>query len=276
MNSKKEKITGKIGVFDSGFGGLSVMKEIVKVLPEYDYVYFGDSARAPYGSRSQEVIYEFTKQGVEFLFESGAELVILACNSASSEALRKLQQEYLPPNHPNKKVLGVIIPAAEEAVLKTKNKHIAVLATEATVSSGAFKREIKKLSKNSKVTEVPAPLLVPLVEAGEDKSESTKMLVKKYVTQALQGGADTLVLGCTHYGILESQIKQVAKDAGLVSEGKIVAHSLKKYLDRHSEIVSKLSKYKTTLFFTSDRSDKFDLFGSRFFGKKIKSKTIHL
>ncbi len=266
---------GKIGIFDSGFGGLSILKEIVKKLPQYDYIYLGDTARAPYGNRSQEIIYEFTKEGIDFLFKNGAGLIILACNTASSEALQKIQQEYLPKKYPDKKVLGVVIPGAEEAVIKTKNKKVAILGTEATVASGAFKREIKKLDNKIKVTEIAAPLLVPLVEAGEDKSKSAEMLIKQYVTLATKSGADTLVLGCTHYGILETQIKKVVNSVCVISEGKVVASKLEEYLKRHNDIEAKLSKNSIQEFFTSDRSDKFDRLGSRFFGKQIISKTVH-
>lgn len=265
-----------IGIFDSGFGGLSILKEIVKVLPQYNYVYLGDTARAPYGSRSQEIIYEFTCEGIEFLFKNDCDLVILACNTASSEALRKIQQEFLPKKYPGKKVLGVIIPGAEEAVLKTKNKKIGVLATEATVSSGAFKREIQKLDNKIKVYEVPAPMLVPLIEAGEDKSESAKILVEQYVKEVAACGIDTLILGCTHYGILESVIKKTAKEVGVLSEGKIVARKLKEYLRRHDDVEKKLSKKKDIKFYTTDSKEKFDRLGSRFFGKKIISKKVDL
>ncbi|MDB5204886.1 MAG: Glutamate racemase [Candidatus Taylorbacteria bacterium] len=266
----------RIGIFDSGFGGLSILKEIVRVLPEYSYIYLGDTARAPYGNRSQEIIYEFTKEGIEFLFRNGCDLVILACNTASSEALRKIQQEFLPKKYPYKKVLGVIIPGAEEAVLKTKNKKIGVLATEATVSSGAFKREIQKLNKSIKVFEVAAPMLVPLVEAGEDKSESAKILIRQYVIDVCRHSIDTLVLGCTHYGILESEIKKTSKGITILSEGKIVAKKLKEYLERHDEIKKKLTKKKSIQFYTTDSKDKFDRLGSRFFGEKISSKKVDL
>ncbi len=276
MNSKKEKKVGKIGVFDSGFGGLSILKAIVKKLPEYNYVYLGDTARAPYGNRSQEMILEFTLQGIDFLFSQGAELVILACNTASSEALRIIQQEHLLKTYPTKKVLGVVIPGAEEAVAKTRNKKVAVIATEATISSGAFKREIKKLDKTMHVYEVPAPLLVPLIEAGEDKSESAQILTKQYVTKALKSGVDTLILGCTHYEILEPYIKSIAKNACVISEGKVVATKLQSYLSRHKEIETKLSKNKKQEFFTTDSKEKFDRLGKRFFGQKIISKKIHL
>ncbi|MES2409359.1 MAG: glutamate racemase [Patescibacteria group bacterium] len=265
-----------IGIFDSGFGGLSILKEIVKVLPVCDYVYLGDTARAPYGSRSQEIIYEFTCEGIEFLFQNRCDLVILACNTASSEALRKIQQEFLPKKYPGKKVLGVIIPGAEEAVLKTKNKKIGVLATEATAASGAFKREIQKLDKQIKVYEVPAPMLVPLVEAGEDKSKSTKILVKQYVDEVCSHGIDTLILGCTHYGILEGVIKKFTKGVSVLSEGKIVAKKLKAYLGKHSEIEQRLIKKKNITFYTTDSKEKFDRLGSRFFGTKINSKKIDL
>lgn len=265
-----------IGVFDSGFGGLSILKEIVKTLPKYNYVYLGDTARTPYGNRSQEIIYEFTKEGIEFLFQNGCDLVILACNTASSEALRKIQQEFLPKKYPNKKVIGVIIPGAEEAVTKTKNKKIGVLATPATVSSGAFKREIQKLDNKIKVYEIPAPMLVPLVEAGEDKSESAKILIKKYVDEVCSFGIDTLILGCTHYGILESEIKKCAKGVTVLSEGKIVEKKLKEYFTRHSEIEKKLSKKQNIKFYTTDSKENFDILGGRFFGKKINSKRIDL
>lgn len=273
----------RIGIFDSGFGGLSILKEITKMLPQYDYIYLGDTARAPYGNRSQEVIYEFTREGVGFLFQNGCDLVILACNTASSEALRKIQQEFLPEKYPNlptdqsaKKVLGVLIPGAEEAVSRTKNKKIGVLATDATVSSGAFKREIQKLDKHIKVYEVGAPMLVPLVEAGEDKSEGAKILIKKYADKVCSHDIDTLILGCTHYGILENQIKKYTKGVNVLSEGKIVAKKLKEYLARHTEIDSKLSKKKNIKFYTTDSKDKFDVLGGRFFGTKINSKKIDL
>jgi glutamate racemase len=272
-----------IGIFDSGFGGLSILKEIVKVLPQYNYIYLGDTARAPYGSRSQEIIYEFTCEGIEFLFQNGCDLVILACNTASSEALRKIQQEFLskkypnlPPGQASKKVLGVIIPGAEIATLKTQNKKIGVLATEATVSSGAFKREIQKLDSKIKVYEVPAPMLVPLIEAGEDKSESAKMLVEQYVKEVCSHGIDTLILGCTHYGILESQIKKYTKGVNVLSEGKIVARKLKEYLVKHDEVEKNLSKKKNIKFYTTDSEEKFNILGGRFFGAKINSKKVDL
>lgn len=272
MSSKK----GKIGIFDSGFGGLSILKEIIKLLPQYDYVYLGDTARAPYGSRSQEVIYKFTQEGVDFLFKNGAELVILACNTASSEALRKIQQEYLPQNFPHKKVLGVVIPGAEEASSITQNKHVAILGTEATVSSNAFLREIQKLDPEISVTQVAAPLLVPLIEAGEEESESAKLLIKQYVEKALLDKADTLVLGCTHYGLIEGTIKHCANTATVISEGSVVAKKLQDYFKRHRNLEETLSKGGIIEFYTTDSSEKFDILGTRFFGSDLKSKKISL
>ncbi len=267
---------GKIGVFDSGFGGLSILKDIVGVLPQYDYVYLGDTARTPYGSRSQEVILEFTKQGVDFLFEHGAEIIILACNTASSEALRKIQQEYLPEKYPDKKVLGVIIPTAEEAVLETKNKKIGILATEATVRSCAFEREIKKINGQIEVFQIPAPLLVPIVEAGNIQTEATYLIVRDYVKNILAHDVDTIILGCTHYGILESVIKKYSGEAKIISEAPIIAKKLKEYLLRHSEIEGKLVKNNVVKFFTTDTKEKFDTLGSRFFGKDIFSNVVNI
>ena len=190
-----------IGFFDSGFGGLHVLRGITARLPEYDYIYLGDSARAPYGPRSSDEVYSFTKQGVEFLFAHGAEIVVLACNTASSEALRKIQQGYQKEGS-NKKVLGVLIPFAEAAAAHTKNKRVGVMATEGTVRSNAFPREITKVDSAIQVFQQSCPMLVPLVEAGQQDSEQADELIRTYVTPLLEKNIDTLVLGCTHYGMM--------------------------------------------------------------------------
>lgn len=269
--------TGSIGVFDSGFGGLTILKEIVKKLPDYQYVYLGDTARTPYGTRSQEVIYEFTRQAVDFLFRQGSEIIILACNSASSEALRKIQREYIPKKYPGKKVLGVLIPGAEAAVQKTKNKKIGVIATEGTVHSNAFAKEIYKLNPEIKVFQKAAPLLVPIVEAGEQKLPATKMVIKQYVKSLKEKGIDTLILGCTHYGILEKALQQeMGPEVHVLSEGKVVARKLKDYLERHPEIENKLKKNPQTRFFSTDVTEKFTTLGSKFFGKTIKAARARL
>lgn len=266
-----------IGVFDSGFGGLSVLRHIVRVLPEYDYVYLGDTARMPYGARSQEVIYEFTQQAVDFLFQNNCELIILACNTASSEALRKIQQEYLPKYYPKKRVLGVIIPAAEEAIEVTGNNKIGVMATESAVASGAFERELKKLNPLAQVFQQGCPLLVPIVESGEQNSEITDVMLRKYITPLMKKNIDTLILGCTHYGILESKIKNITgQNIRVISEGKIVAKKMKQYLQRHSEIERILSKKRRITFYTTDITNRFKDLGSKFFGKKIAPIKAHL
>ncbi len=267
---------GKIGVFDSGFGGLTVLKEFKKILPQYDYVYLGDNARAPYGSRSHQTIFEYTKEGVEFLFQNGAEIIVLACNSASAEALRKIQQEFLPEKYPDRRVLGVIIPTAEEATLETERGKVAILATEATVHSGTFEREIEKIDPRVKVFSFPAPLLVPIVENGEEKSAEAEEFIKKYVEEAKNTGADILILGCTHYGFLKEAIAKYAPLMTIVEEAPIVARKFEDYLLRHADIKEKLSHNGSVEFFTTDNSEKFDTLGKRFLGSEITSKKITL
>ncbi len=266
----------KIGVFDSGFGGINILKGIVKTLPQYDYIYLGDSARNPYGTRSPETIFEFTKQSVEFLFKQNCQIIILACNTASSDALRKIQMEYLPKKYPERKVLGVLIPASEVAANKTKNKRIGILATEATVSSESFKREILKLDPKIKIFQKSAPLFVPIVEAGEEKSIIADDIVKKYLPFVYKNKIDTLILGCTHYGILKSKIKKhIPKSVQIISEEDIIGGKLQDYLKRHHEIEKKLSKKKQRIFYSTDITDRFKILGSRFFGSKIKVKKVH-
>lgn len=273
MSQKKKSI----GVFDSGFGGLTILRGLVKELPEYNYIYLGDTARTPYGSRSQEVIYEFTRQAVDFLFSKDCDLVILACNTASSEALRRIQQDYLPKFHPKKKVLGVIIPAAEVAVTKTRNQKIGVIATEQTVASKAFVRELGKLDPTVSVFQNACPLLVPIVEAGEQQSKITDIALQKYLAPLLKKKIDTLILGCTHYGILEKKIRTlVGKKITVISEASVVAKKLRDYLKRHSEIETKLGKNHTHTFYSTDRTEKFQRLGSQFFGQKITVKKASL
>lgn len=266
-----------IGVFDSGFGGLEILKEIVKELPEYNYLYLGDSARAPYGTRSQDVIYTFTKQAVDFLFKEDCWLVILACNTASSRALRKIQKEYLSTHYPDRRVLGVLIPAAEEAIEVTKNNRIGVIGTEATVSSGSFGRELKKLNPDINVFQKACPLLVPIVEYGEKDPKVINLVIRNYLKPLLEKNIDTLILGCTHYGLLEEYIRKVAgKEIKLILEGEVVAKKLRDYLNRHPEIESILKKDSKIRFLTTDLTEKFELIGSQFFSKAIKAEKIRL
>lgn len=266
-----------IGIFDSGFGGLNILKEIIKRLPQYDYMYLGDTARTPYGTRSLETVYNFTKQSVDFLFKKGCPLVILACNTASSEALRRIQQDFLSDNHPDKKVLGVVIPASEEAVAKTRNKRIGVIATAGTVNSKSFSREIKKIDEKIKVFQQAAPLLVPFVEAGEHKSKSAGLMIEKYLRPLFMKGIDTLVLGCTHYGILEKEIKKrTDRKIKIIVEGKVVAAKLENYLKQHPEIERKINQNGWRSFYTTDLTDTFTVLGSKFFGRKITAEKISL
>lgn len=266
-----------IGVFDSGFGGLAILKEIVKKMPNYNYIYLGDTARTPYGTRSQETVYKFTEQAVDFLFKKRCQLVILACNTASAEALRAIQQKYLPKKYPNRRVLGVIIPVSEEASVKTTGNRIGVIATNGTVKSNAFKRELKKLNHKLKVFQQAAPLLVPLVETGEHNSKAADLILKNYLRPLVKNKIDTLILGCTHYGQLERKIEKiVGKNVSVMAEGKIVAKKLKNYLKNHPEIESKIGKNYKKIFYTTDLTDNFSILGSKFFGKKIKPEKTRL
>lgn len=267
--SKKRSM--RIGIFDSGFGGLHIMRSIVRALPQYDYVYLGDSARAPYGDRSQETIYEFTRQAVEFLFTHDCAIIIVACNTASSEALRKIQQEYLPRHAPDKRVLGVLIPAAEEAMQKGASRRIGVIATSGTVASKAFVRELAKFDPSVRVYQKACPLLVPLVESGEQNSPETATILERYLRPLLDKNIDTLILGCTHYGILEKKIRAiVGPDIRMISEAHVVPKKLKAYLEKHRELEQTLGKHRSTRFFSTDRTDKFKTLGGKFFGRAIE------
>jgi glutamate racemase len=269
-----------IGIFDSGFGGLDIMRSIVKNLPQYNFIYLGDSARTPYGSRSEDIIYTYTEEAVKFLFKKNCKLIIIACNSASTEALRKIQQKYLPKNFPDRNVLGVIIPSIEETVKITKNNKIGVIATESSVASKAFEKEIKQLNKNTSVYQKACPLLVPIVEAGEKNNKIIKPILESYLNPLIAKGIDTLILGCTHYGLLENEIKKVFKSKKakikIINENKIVAVKLKDYLKRHPEYEKYLTKKSKREFYTTDITDRFQKLGSKFFGKPIKSKKVIL
>ena len=279
-----------IGVFDSGFGGLGILKGIIKILPEYDYIYLGDTARAPYGNRSQEIIYRFTREAVEFLFKNDCELVILACNTASSEALARLQQDFLISYNKKyktqKNILGVLVPTAEEAVSKTNSEKIGLLATNSVVRSQAFEREIQKLNPKINVLSVACPLLVPIIEEGEERNKILNLILEKYLRELkLKDRArnlDTLILGCTHYGLIERPIKKSLKQffnfrkIKIINEGHLLGEKLKNYLKRHLALASKLSQTKTRLFYTTDQIEKFEEFGQRFFGQKISAQKIDL
>lgn len=266
-----------IGVFDSGFGGLSILRGIVKELPAYDFVYLGDTARVPYGTRSSDVVYEFTRQAVEFLLKKNCGLVVLACNTASSDALRRIQREYLPKYFPDRSVLGVLIPAAEMAVTVTAKKRIGVLATTGTVQSGAFVREVSKLDPEARVFQNACPLLVPLVEAGEENSPATEYFLKQYLKPLRAEDIDTLILGCTHYGFLEQAIRKiVGSGVHIVSESRIIGGKLREYLERHPDRAQTLGTRGMRTFYSTDITENFEKLGNRFFGEKIVVEKVGL
>ncbi len=261
-----------IGVFDSGLGGLSVLKHFISDLPEYDYIYLGDNARVPYGNKSSDLIYEYSCQAVDFLFSQGANLIILACNSASSQALRKLQLEYIPKKYPQKNVLGVVIPLVEKVVFSKEISRIGVIGTRATINSHVYKKEISKLRSGLEVIEKATPLLVPLIEENWLKKTETKMILKHYLRELKMKKVQALILGCTHYPFLLSEIRQImGKSCQVYSPGEVVAESLKNYLSRHQELKLKKSQEAQRLFFATDKQGNFKSMGQRFLGTKIEN-----
>ena len=241
---------GPIGVFDSGYGGLTILNSIRQQLPQYDYLYLGDNARAPYGPRSFDVVYEFTRQAVLRLFEMGCHLVILGCNTASAKALRSIQQNDLPQWDPERRVLGVIRPTAEVIGELTKSRHVGVLATEGTIKSESYNLEIQKLHPDVKVSGVACPFWVPLVEYNEADSPGADYFVKKRIDQimAKDPEIDAIILGCTHYPLLMPKIlKYLPEGVKIVSQGEYVASSLKAYLERHIEIERKRRRIRRSL-----------------------------
>lgn len=264
----------KIGIFDSGVGGLLIAKAIQKKLPQYDYVYLGDTKRVPYGGRSHETVYEFTREAVDYLFKKeNCALVILACNTASARALRKIQQEYLPLNFPERRVLGVLIPAAEEA---GKYKRVGVLATRGTVASKTFVDEIKKVNQKSRVTQNSAPMLVPLAEEGE-RGLSVMSFIKKYVKPLLSDRIEALVLGCTHYPFYKNEFKKVlGKKVKLVSQDELVPKKLAEYLKKHPEIEGVLSKNNSVRLLFTDITPHVSTLSKKWFQKDVNPQLINL
>lgn len=260
-----------IGIFDSGYGGLTVLKPIIELLPEYDYLYLGDNARAPYGNHSPENIKKFSEQAVEYLFKKGAKLIIFACNTASAVALRHLQQKYLKgKEEKDRKILGVLIPVAEEAIKSTKNKRIAVVGTKATINSKSYEIEINKLDKTIKVYSAACPLLVPFIEEGWHKKPEATSVLKKYLRPIKTLNIDTLILGCTHYPLMMKNFKKImGKKVKILSSGEITAKGLQSYLIRHPEIEKKLTKNKKREFLTTDDPMKFKEFTEKHFGMRI-------
>lgn len=266
-----------IGFFDSGLGGLSVFKETIKRLPKYDYIYLGDTARSPYGNKSQAEIYQFACQAVDFLFSKGCKLIILACNTASSKALRKIQRQYLPKFWPDRRVLGVIIPAVEDSILKLKNNNnrVGVMATQTTVDSRVFEKEFKKKNHQIKVFTKACPLLVSLVEEGCHNLPENRIILEKYLKPLLAKKIDLLILGCTHFGYFKKQIRQIINsDILLVSADVAVPVRIEDYLRRHPELGIKTKRKSRKFFYTTDQTDRFKLLGSQLLGEKINPKVI--
>lgn len=259
-----------IGVFDSGYGGLTVFRELDKKFPKYDFIYFGDNARAPYGSRSPETIYQYTKEAVDWLFREGCELIILACNTASATALRKIQQEYLPQNFPQKRVLGVLIPVAEEIARQNPNA-VGILATKATVESGAYLKEIKKYGRHSVLTIIQkaAPLLVPLIEEGWAEHPVTREILKHYLSDFKKENIQNIILGCTHYPFIKHLIRAELPEACIFDSPSVIPLALENYLSRHPEIEKRLSKNGLRRYITTSDSEKFAKFAKDFLEMNI-------
>lgn len=278
-NSLFSQSPGPIGIFDSGYGGLTILHGIRQLLPQYDYLYLGDNARAPYGPRSFEVVYEFTRQAVHKLFEMGCQLVILGCNTASAKALRSIQQNDLPAWDSNRRVLGVIIPTAEIIGKLTRNNHVGLLATEGTVKSHSYDIEIQKRWPKIKVTGQACPFWVALVEYDEADSPGADYFVKKRLDQLMQKDSeiDTIILGCTHFPLLMPKILKYTKPGvTIVPQGEYVASSLKDYLRRHPDMDSRLTKGSSVRYYTTESADKFKESAAIFLREKITATHIDL
>lgn len=269
-----------IGVFDSGYGGLTILSAIRKLLPEYDYVYLGDNARSPYGTRSFDVINDFTLQAVRYLFSEGCPLVILACNTASAKALREIQQKYLPTSEdPSRRVLGVIRPTAEVVRNVTETKHIGIMATPGTISAQSYEVELAKLFPDVSVHGQACPMWVPLVEYGESNGEGADFFVQKYLNELLEQDKqiDSIVLACTHYPLLRPKIEQYLPEGiTLLSQGELVATSLKDYLHRHPEMNDRLTQGSSIRYLTTECPDKFGDLASIFVDEEVNATRVKI
>lgn len=269
--------TGPIGVFDSGYGGLTILKELLDAFPSNDFVYFGDNARSPYGSRSFDVVYNYTLEAVRKLFAMGAPLVILACNTASAKALRTIQQKDLPQMDPERRVLGVIRPSVESVGSDPTSKNVAILGTTGTVLSESYPLEFKKLFPHIKVVQQSCPMWVPLVENGETDSEGARYFVKRDIDRLFSTApqTDTVILACTHYPLLMPLVKQyLPPGVKIVAQGPIVASSLVDYLKRHPEMNQRLSRGGTVRFFTTEYPERFNQSASLFMGNPVNAEHI--
>lgn len=279
MKQNLSQAPGPIGVFDSGYGGLTILSKIREVLPQYDYIYLGDNARTPYGTRSFEIVYEFTLQAVNKLFEMGCHLVILACNTASAKALRTIQMNDLPGLDPQRRVLGVIRPTVECIGDITRSRHIGVLATAGTIKSESYPMEIHKLFPEIEVSGEACPMWVPLVENNEANDPGADYFIRKYIDALIEKDSliDTVILGCTHYPLLLPKIKRFMP-AGIevVSQGEYVAESLKDYLYRHPEMDTKCTKRGECAFYTTEAEEKFIESASAFLNREVTVQHVAL
>ena len=272
-------LPGPIGVFDSGYGGLTILRDIREALPGYDYIYLGDNARAPYGTRSFEIVYEFTRQAVVRLFEIGCHLVILACNTASAKALRSIQMNDLPQMDPTRRVLGVIRPTAESIGSVTQTRHVGVLATAGTIKSESYPLEIRKLFPDITVHGQACPMWVPLVENDEAHGPGADYFVRKYIGELLRkdGRIDTAILGCTHYPLLLEKIRRyMPPQVHIVTQGELVAGSLKDYLRRHPEMDARCTRGGTCRYLTTEAEEKFSESASVFLNSAVEVQRILL
>lgn len=270
---------GPIGVFDSGYGGLTILHGIRQLLPQYDYLYLGDNARAPYGSRSFEVVYQFTRQAVLKLFEMGCHLVVIGCNTASAKALRSIQQRDLPSWDPSRRVLGIIRPTAESIGQLTHSRHVGILATEGTIRSNSYNMEIGKLFPDIKVTGMPCPLWAAIVEANEADSPGADYFVKKRIDQLMRRDPliDTIILGCTHYPLLmNSIVRNVPDGVRIMPQGTYVANSLNGYLQRHPDIEANITRGGQCHYLTTESEDRFAESAQIFLHEKINVTHVEL
>ena len=277
--SKLPEGPGPVGIFDSGYGGLTILEGIRRRLPQYDYVYLGDNARAPYGTRSFDLVYEFTRQAVLHLFQQGCHLVVLGCNTASAKALRSIQQHDLPGIDPNRRVLGIIIPTAEVIGSLTTTGHVGILATEGTIRSKSYNMEIAKRHPGLKVTGVACPMWVPLVENNEAGGPGADYFVKKSLEQLMEADPliDAIILGCTHYPILLPKIEQFKRPGvKVVCQGAYVAESLADYLLRHPEMEARCSKGGGVRYLTTENAEKFSGSAQLFLNEGVKAEHIDL
>lgn len=265
----------KIGIFDSGLGGLVIAKSIFKKLPKYDYIYLGDTQNLPYGEKTSAEIYRYTKKAVDFLFKQNCELVIVACNTSSALALRRLQQQYLPKVYPGRRILGVVVPTLEVADNSHRRKKIGVIGTFATIKSHIYKKELQKIDSKAEIFELATPKLVPLIEA--NSLQQAKKTLKLYLKALQKENIEALVLGCTHYPILKREVKGLmGKKIEVISQDEIIPGKLVDYLKRHSEFEKKLAKHRKREFLVTALNKNFADVAARLFGRKLKLKLINL